>query len=30
MYELPTNVHGDNIVDLSFLNGIARIRLSKL
>jgi membrane associated rhomboid family serine protease len=30
MYELPTNVHGNKIIDLSFLNGIARIRLSKL
>ncbi len=30
IYELPTNVNGNRVIDLSFVNGIARIRLSKL
>ena len=30
IYELPTNVNGNKVIDLSFVNGIARIRLSKL
>jgi len=30
IYELPTNVHGNMVIDLAVVNGIARIRLSKL
>lgn len=30
IYDLPENINGNEIIDTSFLNGIARIRLSKL